>query len=229
MNSVLIGGGPGAVAAMHKHFRAIVGRLPKKPSIAYVGCASDDNAGFRKMIGGAFEKFGATVPPVLLCKKSDKVSTAKSVLDSADAIFVSGGDVAYGMKVLHDRGIDGHLVRLAKSGKLMTGLSAGSLMLAREWIEFADDHDTRGRLFPCLDIAPVYVDAHSEEDNWAELRALMRLRAERGDKAAVAIGLTKKGALEVRAGKRVTLAVHNGPLPRIAVKRGKVVDTKPLR
>jgi hypothetical protein len=133
------------------------------------------------------------------------------------------------MKVLRDRGVDDHLVRLAKAGKLMTGVSAGALMLAREWIEFADDHDARGTLFPCLDIAPIYVDAHSEEDNWAELRALMRLRAERGDKSAVAIGLTSKGALEVRAGKRLSLEVYNGPLPRIAIKRGKVVDEKPLK
>ena len=49
-------------------------------------------------------------------------------------------------------------------------------MLARRWIGWEDDDDdASASLFPCLGIAPVSCDTHGEEEDWDELRALLRL------------------------------------------------------
>jgi hypothetical protein len=74
-------------------------------------------------------------------------------------------------------------------------MSAGSLMLARSWVRFPTGRPPE--LFPCLGLAPVYVDAHSERDDWKELRILLRLVRERGEHAPLAYGLTRPAALRV--------------------------------
>jgi cyanophycinase-like exopeptidase len=226
----LIGGGPGAILAMRRHMKAALAEVDsKKPLVAYVGVASGDNVGFRKMIGAAFTSTGARVEPVKLVAKSASVAAARSTLEDADAVFMSGGDVHEGMRVLDDRGVTPFFRELARAGKLMIGLSAGSLMLAREWIAFPDDDDAKAHLFGCIGAAAVHVDAHAEDDDWHEMRTLLTLVQRRGDPYPEGIGLTKKGCLRVHLdGDTTSLTALGTPLPRFVVRRGKVVSTKPL-
>ena len=70
-----------------------------------------------------------------------RASEARALLEDCDLVFVSGGDVDLGMKVLHDRDMAAPLGALARAGKPMFGISAGSLMLAREWVRFPDDDE----------------------------------------------------------------------------------------
>jgi cyanophycinase-like exopeptidase len=143
-------------------------------------------------------------------------------------VFVSGGDVDLGMRVLEDRGAADTLRALAREGKPMFGISAGSLMLAREWVRFPDDDEARAEIFGCLGIAPVHVDAHSEDDGWSELRTLVRLLHERGDPSPVGYGLTRKGCLRLDVRNGTTLEAVGTPIARIVVKRGTVVEGTPL-
>jgi hypothetical protein len=111
----------------------------------------------------------------------------------------------------------------------MIGLSAGSLMLAREWVAFPDDDEDQAHLFDCIGAAPVHVDAHAEDDDWHEMRVLLTLVHRRGDPSAEGIGLTKKGCLRVHLdGETTSLTALGTPLPRFVVRRGKVVATKPI-
>jgi cyanophycinase-like exopeptidase len=157
-----------------------------------------------------------------------KASEARALLEDCDLVFLSGGDVELGMKVIEDRDVGGTLRALARRGKPMFGISAGSLMLAREWVRFPDDDEARAEIFPCLGIAPVHVDAHSEDDGWSELRVLVRLLHERGDSSPVGYGLTRKGCLRVDVRDGARLQAVGTPIPRIVVKRGAVVEGAPL-
>jgi len=226
----LIGGGPGALLALRRHLKAAIAELlAKKPLVAYVGAASGDNVGFQRMISATFAWTGARVRPVKLAAKTASVAAARALLEDADAVFVSGGDVQEGMRVLEDRGVTPLFRELARAGKLMIGLSAGSLMLAKEWVAFPDDDDTKAHLFACIGAAPVHVDAHAEEDDWHEMRALLGLLERRGDPHPEGVGLTKKGCLRVHVdGETTTLTALGTPLPRFAVRHGKVVATRPL-
>jgi peptidase E len=227
---LLAGGGPGAVLAMRRHFKAALAALPvAKPLVAYVGTASKDSAGFFHMFRAALGATGVRMQLAKLASPRAKTSEARALLEEADLVFVSGGDVELGMSILHERDAAGTLRALAKKVKPMFGVSAGSLMLAREWVRFPGDDETRAEIFPCLGIAPLHVDAHSEDDGWSELRILVRLLHQRGDGAPVGYGLTRKGAIYVDVlGGGAPLPVGTDA-PRIVVRRGQVVESTPLR
>jgi hypothetical protein len=197
--------------------------------VAYVGAASGDNTGFQLMIGAAIAFAGGRLVPAKLASPRSKVSAAAAVLSDCDLVFVSGGDVELGMNVLRDRGVLPLFHELGRAGRPFIGISAGSIMLGRGWIRFPDDPAAQSSFVPCMGLAPVYVDAHAEEDGWEELRALLALLVSTGETAPVGYGLTQKGGLSVEplGGKRV-LTPFGTPLPRFVVREGRVVKGRDL-
>lgn len=227
----LIGGGPGGIMATRAHIKRAVAALDrepkKKPLVAYVGVASNDNVGFQKMLAAAFLGTGARVEMAKLARKTAKVSNARALLEECDLVFMSGGDVEHGMNLLNERGIADDLRRLAAAGKPFLGISAGSIMTCKQWVRFPDDDDSKAEPFDCLGIAPVHIDAHSEADNWPELRTLVRLL---GDDA-VGYGVPSKGCLRVELdGDKPKLKALGDAIARIGLnKAGAPVDRAPLK
>ena len=229
----LTGGGPGSFLALRRHFKAALAETgADKPLVAYVGAASNDNAGFFTMIKTALAlRNGAQMKLAKIASPRASASAARGLLEDADLIFMSGGDVEHGMNVLHERDLAKTLKSLAAAGKPMFGVSAGSLMLAEEWVRFPDDDATRAELFPCLAIAPLHVDAHAEADNWDELRVLVDLLRRRGDEEPLGYGLTRKGGLRLEvdaAQRKAKIKAIGTAIPRVGLKRGKVADKDPL-
>jgi peptidase E len=147
------------------------------PKVAYVGAANEDSSRFFGFITTSFKEAGAgEISQALTVPKKADLKKAKGILESADIIFISGGDVEAGMDVLREKDMLNFLTGLYSQGKLFFGQSAGSIMLAREWIRWRDpDDDATAEIFPCLDIAPVICDTHAEGDDWEELKALLAL------------------------------------------------------
>jgi peptidase E len=175
---LLAGGRSGNHRSMARVFRSIFQDIRKeKPLIAYVGVASGDNWGFYLMISGMLNKYGSCrIERIMIAPRKADLGKAKDSLNSADAIFMSGGDVEVGMKVLEEKNLIGYFKDLYQQGKLFFGTSAGSIMLAKEWIRWRDpDDDSTAELFPCLDIVPMICDTHAEEDGWEELKAALNL------------------------------------------------------
>jgi cyanophycinase-like exopeptidase len=148
-----------------------------RPTVAYVGAASGDNAAFRLFIARRLQKSGAgKVTPVLLCSRHADTEKAEAVLEASDLVFISGGDVEKGMRVLKEKQMIDTLQHLYHTGKPFFGISAGSIMLAQQWIRWLDpDDDTSSELFDCLGFAPVLCDTHAETEGWEELKALLAL------------------------------------------------------
>jgi len=151
-----------------------------KPTIAYVGVASGDSLPFYVMMSTIIKEGGdCQIRRVLIAPKKADLNKARAALESADAIFVSGGDVEAGMRVLEEKNIAGFLTTLFRRGKFLFGTSAGSIMLAREWVRWRDpEDDSTTELFPCLGITPIICDTHAEADDWEELKAALRLKEE---------------------------------------------------
>jgi len=226
----LIGGGPGALLATRRHIKQAVQAVgKKKPLVAYIGVASNDNVGFQKMLSAAFVGTGARIEMARLARKNASVTTARRLLDDCDLVFMSGGDVEHGMRILNERGVADDLRRLARAGKPFLGVSAGSIMTCQTWVRFPDDDEAKAEPFDCLGIAPVHMDAHSEADDWPELRTLVRLLA-REDAGAVGYGVPSKGCLRVEfnGSGKAKLTALGAPIARIGAKAGKPVDRAPL-
>jgi cyanophycinase-like exopeptidase len=149
----------------------------KCPTVAYIGAASGDNVLFRRMIERLLREAGAgEVKPVSLCASRADGQKARRIIESCHIVFLSGGDVEAGMKVLEKHNLNDFLQSQYRNGKPFFGISAGSIMLAKSWVRWKDpDIESSAEVFPCLGIANVYCDTHGENDDWEELQVLTSL------------------------------------------------------
>ena len=147
------------------------------PSVAYVGTASGDDAGFFQRISSFLLEAGAgKVAHAVIGPEGSDLEKAKRILSSADAVFISGGGVEEGMCVLNRKHMTEFLRELYESGKFFFGISAGSIMLANKWVRWPNPHaDSCVELFPCLGFAPIICDTHDELDGWEELKVALSL------------------------------------------------------
>ena len=196
----------------------------RRPMIAYLGTASRDDDAFRLRFTRLLQKAGAaevTLAP--LCGGRGDPEKAKAVLQASDLVFVSGGDVEEGMRVLEEREMTGFLRRLYRSGKAFLGVSAGSIMLTRKWVRWRDPHnDESAELFSCLGLAPILCDTHGEGDGWEELKALLAL----SPKGATGYGINSGAAIVVQPDR--TLSALGGEVNRFRRRADGVVPIKSL-
>jgi peptidase E len=216
--------------ATRRHLHTAVTAIGRdRPLIAYVGAASNDNVGFQKMLSAAFLGTGARVEPVRLASPRATVTAAEQLLDDADAVFLSGGDVERGMEVINQRGVADRLRRVARAGTPFIGISAGSILAGRRWVRFPDDDDAKAEPFDCLGLVPLHFDAHAEADDWEELKTLVRLLAQRRLDEPLGYGLSDGGCLELRFdGQTPRLRALGAPIVRVVVKDGVPVLGVPL-
>ena len=100
------------------------------------------------------------------------------------------------------------------------GISAGSIMLAKEWVRWRNpDDDDTSEIFPCLGIAPVLCDTHGEADGWEELQALLKLEKDNtrgyGIVSGTVIKVFPDGSVEALGGEIHQYAKRNGVVERI--------------
>jgi cyanophycinase len=171
---------PGALLPVLKEVIKATGK--EKPVVAYIGTANGDDPDFFEFADNYFIKAGAAkVVQVFLADRYADVKSARSVLSSADAIFVSGGDVEEGMRWLASHKLLPFLKDLYAKGVLFFGLSAGSIMLGTQWVRWLNPKDDgTAELFKCMDIAPVLCDTHAEKDKWEELIMAVKLMGGNG-------------------------------------------------
>jgi peptidase E len=148
------------------------------PSVAYIGTASGDDDAFFLVLQRLFERTGAgSVDLAPLATPDADLRHSRTLLEKADVIFLSEGDVDLGMRVLAERGFVSLLHERFHAGAVFSGFSAGSILMARQWVRWTDPaDDATAEPFDCLGLAPLVCDTHDEADGWEELKTLIRLR-----------------------------------------------------
>lgn len=171
------------------------------PSVAYSGTASGDDRNFFRFIAGELTEAGADkVTHAVIAPAGADPDKARAVLEAADIVFISGGDVEAGMDILREKGMLDFLSGLYRQGKPFFGISAGAIMLAERWVRWSDpDDESSAELFTCLGFAPVICDTHDEEGGWEELRTALRL----ADDGTKGYGLSTGSGIKVYPEGRV--------------------------
>jgi peptidase E len=210
----LIAGGPQA-----KNNETIIAAMLKlsgkpSPSVAYIGTASGDDRTFFNMFKQMFIAAGAgSVTLVPIVRKFNKENTEK-ILNDCDLIFISGGEVAGGMDYLTELNLIPLLTDLFNFGKPFAGVSAGAIMLCKNWMRWKDENDDNTvHLLDCLGFVPLLCDVHAEEDDWEEMKRLLGFFPD----DTVGYGIPTGGALQVTASGEVTII---GSAPVQFIKKG---------
>ncbi len=175
----------------------------KNPTVAYSGAASGDDHGFFNFIASEITDGGADkVVHAIIAPPGADLKKARSILESADIVFISGGDVEAGMEILQEKKMIDFLTDLYRQGKPFFGISAGALMLADKWVRWLDPNDdSSAELFNCLGFAPVICDAHDEQAGWEELQTALILEKD----GARGYGLAAGSAIKVTPDGKVGL------------------------
>jgi hypothetical protein len=118
------------------------------------------------------------------------------------------------------------LRELFARGKPFFGLSAGSIMLAKEWVRWPDpDNLESAELFTCLGFAPVICDTHDEEGDFEELQAALALKPD----GSVGYGIPSGAAIKVSPDDKVeALGGKVWQYTRQGENVKRIEDLKPL-
>jgi peptidase E len=176
----LLAGGRGhKIATTLLNVRMIIKSIGKvKPNVAFIGVASLKDNWLVYAIISAFIKAGSNcrIQRVVIARPNADLDKACEIIQKADAVFFSGGDAEAGMQILKEKKLVEFFQKLSGQGKLLIGVSAGTIMLSKEWVRWKDSNDdSTAELFPCLGLVPIICDTHAEEDNWVELKAALQL------------------------------------------------------
>jgi peptidase E len=219
---LLSGGRGGDSKATVSNIQSVFKETGKEvPLIAYVGVASDDNWMFFQFISALIKQAGkCQVNRVVINARKADLEKAKKTLQTADAIFMSGGDVERGIEVLEEKNLTEFFQGLFVQGKLFFGASAGSIMMAREWVRWKNpDDDSTAELFPCLGLTPLICDTHAEGDNWEELQAALKLKGTGSEGYGIPTGSCLKvcpdGRLEALSSPVYHYVNRNGRIERL--------------
>ena len=197
----LIAGGPNSKNTKAILAEALAQTKKKSPKVAYIGTASDDNKEFFLMLRPIIMAAGAGSVALVPIVRQFDLDKARDILLGSDVVFISGGDVDLGMKYLRQRNLIPFFRELYDGGKLFCGISAGAIMLCRNWMHWRDpDDDNTAELLDCLGFVPLLCDVHAEEDNWVEMKRLLGFFPQ----GTVGYGIPAEGALRVAPDGKVT-------------------------
>ncbi len=134
MNIIAIGGGNLRKKETLAIDRCIV-RLAKKshPRALFIPTASGDSQNYCNTFDAVYrDLLGCRTDHLLLYRRQEDRAAAAEKIRAADIIYVGGGNTLRMMKLWRRTGLDAVLIKAAKQGKILAGLSAGAICW-HEW------------------------------------------------------------------------------------------------
>lgn len=165
------------------------------PKAAYLGASNNCQPEFFQLFQSALQ-FTQIVEcrPLPLHPSPNELN----FLQMADLILLAGGDVHRGWENFTKTGITEILQQRYRQGAVFIGISAGAIQLGLAG--WTHNSQTEGEIFNTLQIVPVLIDAHAENENWNQLQQVLRAKKE----CSRGIGIPSGGGLIFYPDGRVT-------------------------
>ena len=138
----------------------------------------------------------------------------RAFVEAADVILLAGGDVDVGWRAFEASGMRDLVERRYWDGAVLVGVSAGAVQLGTTGWPAGDPEAA----FATWGLAPFAVDAHAEDTDWAELRAVIRARGE----GARGMGIPRGGGLVYHADGTLEAVRH--PLTELVMQADGLVS-----
>jgi hypothetical protein len=164
-------------AAGRKLLESLLPGAPDGWRACYLGCYHDDDPDWAKVTIDYFQKkLGHECFWPRLTDPDLDMAAACRMIDTADVLYLDGGDTLAGVEHTRQRGLLGAMKRVKKHAHLVFGVSGGACAAGPYTIGYADDEEPF--LAPCYDMGiPLPLDVHDEKEDWPEMRALLELAA----------------------------------------------------
>jgi dipeptidase E len=201
-NIIAIGGGeigrPGTLVETMTIDKEIIKLTGKNhPRLLFIPTASSDAPGYIEDVKNHFgSRLGCEVDTLLLIDKKPGDESMEDKIARADIIYVGGGNTLLMMRVWRRTGVDRILRMAYEQGKVLAGVSAGSICWFRSGLsdskKFRDGRQGFGKVRG-LDLISALHTPHFDvkKKRHRELRALMQKTS------GVAIALENCTALEI--------------------------------
>ena len=125
---IAIGGGEVSQNETYEIDKFIVKSSKKeKPNFLFIPTASKDAKPYIETINNLYESLGCETDTLYLANVEVNRQEVSQKIENADIIYVGGGSTEYMMKTWKEYSVDKALMRAYKSGKVLAGLSAGSI------------------------------------------------------------------------------------------------------
>ena len=123
-----IGGGEVSHNQTYEIDKFIVESSKKEnPNFLFIPTASKDAEPYIKTIKELYESLGCKTDTLHLSNVEVNREDVNQKIEKSDIIYVGGGNTAYMMEVWKQYSIDKELIKAYTSGKVLAGLSAGSI------------------------------------------------------------------------------------------------------
>ncbi len=184
---------------------------PGAPRAAYLGASNGDHPDFYAIFLAAAEGMDPAECRMVPAAPSPE---DHAFVERADVVLLAGGDVDVGWRAFQASGMRDVVERRYRAGAVLVGVSAGAVQLGTAgWPDGEPD-----AAFGTWGLAPFVVDAHAEDDDWAQLRAVVRAR---GD-GARGLGIPSGGGLVYHADGTVEAVRH--PLTELCMRGEELVS-----
>ncbi|MGO3018984.1 MAG: Type 1 glutamine amidotransferase-like domain-containing protein [Anaerococcus sp.] len=99
----------------------------ENPNFLFIPTASKDAEPYIETINDLYRSLGCKTDTLYLSNAEVNREEVNQKIERTDIIYVGGGNTAYMMEVWKEYAVDKALIRAYKSGKVLSGLSAGSI------------------------------------------------------------------------------------------------------
>ena len=99
----------------------------ENPNFLFIPTASKDAQAYVKIIDKLYGELGCKTDTLYLSNVEVDKEEVNQKIENADIIYVGSGNTQYMMKIWEEYSVDKALIRAYKSGKVLSGLSAGSI------------------------------------------------------------------------------------------------------
>lgn len=125
---IAIGGGEVSQNQTYEIDKFIVESSKKEnPNFLFIPTASKDAEPYIKTINKLYESLGCKTDNLYLSNIEVNMEEINQKIEKADIIYIGGGNTSYMMEVWKQYSVDKELIKAYTSGKVLAGLSAGSI------------------------------------------------------------------------------------------------------